>query len=140
MAMAREIPEESFQWRCTETAPSLAELTSRLAATSYRTLHSLKRERAIRPDELAKITDKEGLLEILGQSVAAVRLAVLETADEDLDLPIDHLGRRWSVRSLFLLLYAQLQEGLGQLAATATCAGIDPPWVKQRRAEQATED
>ena len=92
------------------------------------------------PEELKTIADKDRLIEILQQSGDAIRRAVIETPDEDLELPVDHLGRRWSVRSVFLLLYGQLQEGLGQIATTAECAGVDPPWVRDRRAEAATDD
>ncbi len=139
-AMVNQIPEQQLHSRCGDQSPSHAEQISGLLATGYSTLQSLDRELKIQPEELKKITDKKRLLTLLDHFADAVRRAVIETADADLNLPIDYLGRRWSVRSIFLLLYGQLQEGLGQISSASRCNGIDPPWVQQQRALEATDD
>ena len=50
------------------------------------------------------------------------------------------LGRRWTVRALFLALLGQSREALGHAAAHAEVLGVPPPWVRLRRASEASID
>jgi hypothetical protein len=118
----------------------LAELAAGMAATGYRTLQSLEREETVDVEAIADLRSREELVAALDDMTAAVRRALIEIPDGELELPVDHLGRRWSVRGILLLLQGQLHEQLGRLAGMAESGGVDPPWVRLRKIERAHPD
>ncbi len=140
LALAAEIPASRWAESPGPEVHPVGECFATLAAHSRRILVGM--ERPV-PDALADTqspADKAPTVEYLTAVLAAARRAVEETPDGGLEAPIDYLGRRWTVRALFLLLLAQTHEGLGHAAALAEVIGVPPPWVKHRRASEATGD
>ena len=157
LALAREVPAERWTERSGPEVHSLDECLAGIGAASRRILTGMEREAPPAPEDRGKPAaaggevgageqddeqedDKTRRLEELAAVFAAVRRAVEETPDDGLELPIDLLGRRWTVRALFLALLGQSREALGPAAAHAEVLGVPPPWIKQRRASEASID
>ncbi len=138
LALAGEIPAESYGQAT--GGHSLAECLSDLAAGSRRILLGMEREVPGAGGRRQAPVDKERVIRDLTAARDGVRRAVEVTPDESLGAPIDFLGRRWTVRALFLLLLGQTHEGLGHAAADAESLGIVPPWLRQKRVAEASED
>ncbi len=140
LALAGEIPAERWSERPGPEIHPPGECFAALAAASRRILAALERPVPAPPEDGGAAAGKAPTVEHLAAVLATARRAVEETPDDGLEAPIDYLGRRWTVRALFLLLLAQGHEGLGHAAALAEVLGIPPPWVKLRRASEASID
>ncbi len=149
LALVGEVPAASYDQ--VVGGHSLAECVGDLTAASRHILRGMGRK--LPPDrEVAKGEGaapvnpavaprrRDVLVEDLTATLDAVRRAVEATPDDGLSAPVDYLGRRWTVRALFLLLLGQTHEGLGHAAAHAESLGIVPPWVRQKRIAEADDD
>ena len=77
------------------------------------------------------VTDKARVVELLKQSLAHARSAVLATPDADLDKKVKIFGgAEASERAVIMIIGNHLHEHLGQSIAYARANGIVPPWSK----------
>ena len=71
------------------------------------------------------------MVELLKQSMAHARSAVLATPDADLDKKVKIFGgEEASERAVIMIIGNHLHEHLGQSIAYARANGITPPWSK----------
>ncbi len=139
LALAEEIPADRWTAAPDRSGHSLAECFTGLAVASRRILAGMEGEEPAAA-EAESAAEKSQIAGDLGAAFDAARRAVEQTPGEGLEAPVDFLGRRWTVRALFLLLLGQMHEGLGHAAAHAESAGIEPPWVKARRISDESGD
>ncbi len=138
LALAGEIPADRFAAASDPGVHSLAECFTGLTAASRRILAGMERNVPAAAAEAGSTVEKSRIVGDLTTTLDAVRLAVEQTPEDGLVAPIDFLGRRWTARALFLLLLGQMHEGLGHAVAHAEAAGIEPPWVREKRISEAT--
>ncbi len=139
MALAEHIPPASYTVSAAGRH-SLAECLSELSAASRRILRGLEAPVPAAGEGPESAAAKVRIIEDLTVTLDAAQQAVEQTPGAGLEAPIDFLGRRWTVRALFLLLLGQMHEGLGHAAAHAESLGIVPPWLREKRASEATDD
>jgi len=139
LALAGEIPAPRYASRPAPELHSLGECFAEMTAASRRILIGMDRP-APEAGEPSPEGEKKWVASELATVLDAVESAARETSDEDLEAPFDFLGRRWTTRALFLLLLGQVREGLGHVAAHAEDVGIVPPWLRQKRVSDASDD
>ncbi len=131
--LAEATPADKFSWRPMEGVRSVSEVYMHVAAANYSMLSGLGVEppAGIDPRNLETITDKARVVEILRQSNAAARQAVLG-APEDMERSVQMFGRPRTTRGVFFSLVNHLHEHLGQSIAYARMNRIVPPWTAER--------
>ncbi len=138
LLLARDLPAETYSASAGSEDHTLAGCLTDTVAASRRTLismHILK----MGSDEVRPI-EKDEIVDALAAALAEVRRGVEATSDEDLDLPVDYQGRRWTTRALFLAILTRHAEGLGHASAHADSLGHPPPWVREKRSSDAHDD
>ncbi len=139
LALAEDVPPASYTVSSADRH-SIAECLSDLSAASRRILRGMEAQVPAAGEDAEQAVDKASVVKDLTATLDAVRQAAEQTPGEELEAPIDFLGRRWTVRALFLLLLGQMHEGLGHAAADAESLGIVPPWLREKRASDASDD
>jgi uncharacterized damage-inducible protein DinB len=156
LALAEAFPAERYGWRPAETARSVSEVLVHLGAGG-RTLLVLLGVKA-EPDLYGKlegegvaqimamiarneslersITDKAEVLPLLRKSLNAMRTALTDTSDAELDRPEVFFGERTTVRRLYMRAVCHLHEHMGQLIAYARAMGLPAPWQAEHEARR----
>lgn len=131
--LAEATPADKFSWRPGEGVRSVSEVYMHVAAANYSMLSGLGVEppAGIDPRNLETITDKARVVEILRQSNAAARQAVLSAGD-DMERNVQFFGRQNTARGVLFALVNHLHEHLGQSIAYARINRIVPPWTAER--------
>jgi len=131
--LAEATPADKFSWRPGEGVRSVSEVYMHVAAANYSMLSGLGVEPPAGVDlrNLETITDKARVVEILRQSNAAARQAVLSAGD-DMERNVQFFGRQNTARGVLFALVNHLHEHLGQSIAYARINRIVPPWTAER--------
>jgi uncharacterized damage-inducible protein DinB len=132
--LAEAIPAEKYSWRPGEGVRSIGEVYAHIAAANYGVAHAFGMQAPSGLDFTAiqaAAADKAKITQLLKDSFAHLRQAILPINDGDMDKPQKMFGRQSTVRGAFMLIIGHSGEHLGQSIAYARVNGITPPWTEE---------
>jgi uncharacterized damage-inducible protein DinB len=139
IALAQAMPADKYTWRPAEDVRSVSEVFMHVAAANY----NLPKVFGFPPPAGFKVqgfdkstTDKTKVIEILKDSFAHMRQAVLNMPDSDVEKQLDWFGAKNTHRGVLLFILRHNAEHLGQSIAYARMNGIVPPWTEEQQAQQ----
>jgi uncharacterized damage-inducible protein DinB len=137
--LAEAVPAEKYSWRPGEGVRSIGEVYTHIAAANY----GVARAFGLQPPTgfdfkalAAASGDKAKVAQLLKESFAQLRQAVLATNESDMDKPQKMFGRDTTVRGAFMMVIGHFGEHLGQSIAYARVNGIVPPWTEEAQQQQ----
>jgi uncharacterized damage-inducible protein DinB len=137
--LADSVPAEKYSWRPAEGVRSIGEVYAHIAAANYGVARALGTEPPAGLDFKAIQTagnDKAKVTQLLRDSFAQVRRAILAISDSDMDKSQKMFGRQTTVRGAFIMVTGHFGEHLGQSIAYARVNGITPPWTEEAQQQQ----
>lgn len=137
--LAEAIPADKYAWRPADGVRSIGEVYAHISAANYGTARALGAQAPAGLDFKAIIAaggDKAKITQILKESFAHFRQAILAISDSDMDKPQKMFNRQTTVRGAFLMITAHFGEHLGQSIAYARVNGITPPWTEEAQQQQ----
>ncbi len=133
MALADAIPAGSYAWGPAPEVRSTAASFMHMAQANHQILQALGVEAPEGVDKMeAEIIEKDDVKAALEASFAAVKHAVTELADDDLDTLVPFFGGEWPKRQVLMLVAGHCHEHLGQAIVYARSMGVVPPWSQPR--------
>lgn len=139
ISLAEAMPAEKYPWRPGEGVRSVSAIYLHIASGNFGLPQAvgIQPPAGVDPRSLEKsTTDKAKVIEILKQSFAHAREAILKTSDADLDKPVKLFGQPATVREVFYVLGTHQHEHFGLCIAYARMNGVVPPWTAERQAQQ----
>jgi uncharacterized damage-inducible protein DinB len=135
--LANAFPADKYTWRPTDGVRSVSEVYMHIAGANFNIpqIAGVKKPANV-PKEIEKVTDKAQVIDLLKQSFAHAREALINTPDSDLDKPVKLFGTDSTVRGVYLLIATHAHEHLGQSIAYARMNKIVPPWTAAAQAQQ----
>jgi uncharacterized damage-inducible protein DinB len=137
--LAEAIPAEKYSWRPGEGVRSIGEVYAHITAANYGVAHAFGMQAPSGLDFKAiqaGAADKAKITQLLKDSFAHLRQAILPISDADMDKPQKMFGRQTTVRGAFLMIIGHFGEHLGQSIAYARVNGITPPWTEEAQQQQ----
>jgi len=137
--LAEAIPAEKYSWRPGEGVRSIGEVYAHITAANYGVAHALGMQAPSGLDFKAiqaAAADKAKITQLLKDSFAHLRQAILPISDADMDKPQKMFGRQTTVRGAFMMIIGHFGEHLGQSIAYARVNGITPPWTEEAQQQQ----
>ena len=137
--LAEAIPAEKYNWRPSPDVRSVSEVFLHVASANY---NLPKLIGTPPPDglEVSKLekstTEKAKVLEILKDSFAHERSAIMKMPDADLEKSMDWFGGKITERGILLFMTRHTAEHLGQSIAYARSIGVVPPWTEDQRRQE----
>jgi len=131
--LAEAVPADKYAWRPAPGVRSISEVYMHIVGgNSYiPSFIGVKPMEGIERGMEKSVTEKARVVELLKQSLAHARSAVLATPDADLDKKVKIFGgEEASERAVIMIIGNHLHEHLGQSIAYARANGITPPWSK----------
>src|SRR5229473_1695109 len=110
--LAEAIPADKYAWRPGEGVRSIGEVYGHISAANYGIARAL-------------------VTQVLKESFAHFRQAILAISDADMDKPQKMFNRQTTVRGAFVMITGHFGEHLGQSIAYARVNGITPPWTEE---------
>jgi uncharacterized damage-inducible protein DinB len=139
--LAEAIPADKYTWRPSPDVRSIAEVFLHVAAANYN-LPKLIGTPPPAGVDVAKLekstTDKAKVINILKDSFAHERDAIMKMPDADLDKSLDWFGGKNTERGILLFMTRHTAEHLGQSIAYARFIGVVPPWTEDQQRPQAS--
>ncbi len=128
--LADAMPKDAFGWRLTDEVRSVSEIYMHVASVNFYLARDLGVPLpADLPEEMEKnVTTKAEVILLFKESLDHVHQAVEKNADLGRELEL--LGRKRSVRSVFMIISGHAHEHLGQAIAYARAKGVVPPWSR----------
>lgn len=142
LRLAKAIPAEKYSWRPAQDVRSISEVFLHVAAANYNLpkLIGTPPPSGFNVQGFEKSTsDKERVLDILKNSFAHSRKAIVAMNDSDLDKSMDWFGGKNTERGILLFMTRHTAEHLGQSIAYVRSIGIVPPWTQDQLQEQASK-
>ena len=137
--LAEAIPAEKYSWRPGEGVRSIGEVYAHITAANYGVAHALGMQppsgldfKAIQ----AAAGEKAKITQLLKDSFAHLRQAILAISDGDMDKPQKMFGRQTTVRGAFTMIIGHFGEHLGQSIAYARVHAVTPPWTEEAQQQQ----
>lgn len=140
--LAAAIPADKYTWRPAEGVRSIGEVYAHVSAANYGVARALGTQPPAGLDfkaVMAAAGDKAKITQILKESFAHFRQAILAISDSDMDKPQKMFNQQTTVRGAFLMITAHFGEHLGQSIAYARVNGITPPWTEEAQQQKAAE-
>ncbi len=137
--LAEAIPAEKYSWRPGEGVRSIGEVYAHITAANYGVAHAFGMQAPAGLDFKAiqaAAADKAKITQLLKDSFAHLRQAILPISDADMDKPQKMFGRQTTVRGAFMMIIGHFGEHLGQSIAYARMNGITPPWTEEAQQQQ----
>jgi uncharacterized damage-inducible protein DinB len=131
--LAEAVPADKYSWRPAPGVRSISEVYMHIVGgNSYiPSFMGVKPMAGIERGMEKTVTDKAKVVELLKQSMAHARSAVLSIPDADLDKKVKIFGgQEVTQRATIMIIGNHLHEHLGQSIAYARANGITPPWSK----------
>ena len=131
--LAQAVPADKYSWRPAPGVRSISEVYMHIVGgNSYiPSFMGVKPMAGIERGMEKTVTDKARVVELLKQSLAHARSAVLSIPDADLDKKVKIFGgQEVTERATIMIIGNHLHEHLGQSIAYARANGIAPPWSK----------
>lgn len=131
VSLAEAIPAEKYSWRPEEGVRSISEVCMHVAGANFLLPRFIGVDPpgGLPPDMEKTVTDKARVIEVLKQSFAHIRQAVLKLSNSDLEKRVKYYGRETTVRDVLFSIANHCHEHLGQLIAYARTNGVVPPWT-----------
>ncbi len=140
--LAEAVPAEKYSWRPAEGVRSIGEVYAHIAAANYGLARALGTPlpAGIDPKSVMALAgDKAKILQVLKDSFAHFRGAILAIKDADLNNAQKMFGQDTTVRGAFFLVTGHFGEHLGQSIAYARQNGVVPPWTEERMKQEAAK-
>ena len=140
LRLADAIPEEKYNWRPSEGVRSIGDVYMHVATMNYGNARTLGTPLPARVDPkamLASAGDKTKVIQLLKDSFAHFRNAILAVKDSDLDKEIKTPRGQTTIRGSFFQISGSFGEHLGQSIAYARSLGIVPPWTAERQQQES---
>ena len=137
--LAEAVPPEKYSWRPGEGVRSIGEVYAHITAANYGVAHAFGMQAPSGLDFKAiqaAAADKAKITQLLKDSFAHLRQAILPISDADMDKPQKMFGRQTTVRGAFMMIIGHFGEHLGQSIAYARVNGITPPWTEEAQQRQ----
>jgi uncharacterized damage-inducible protein DinB len=137
--LAEAIPADKYAWRPSEGVRSIGEVYAHISAANYGVARALGTQPPAGLDFkaiMAAGADKAKVAQLLKESFAHFRQAILAISDADMDKPQKMFNRQTTVRGAFVLITGHFGEHLGQSIAYARVNGITPPWTEEAQQPQ----
>ena len=137
--LAEAVPAEKYAWRPGEGVRSIGEVYAHITAANYGVAHAFGMQPPTGLDFKAIQTaaaDKAKITQLLKDSFAHLRQAILAINDGDMNKPQKMFGRQTTVRGAFTVIIGHFGEHLGQSIAYARVNGITPPWTEEAQQQQ----
>lgn len=137
--LAEAVPAEKYAWQPGEGVRSIGEVYAHIATANYGIARALGTQLPAGLDFKtiqAKAGNKVELTQLLKESFAHFRQAILALNDADMDKPQKMFGRQTTVRGAFVMITGHFGEHLGQSIAYARVNGITPPWTEEAPQQQ----
>jgi uncharacterized damage-inducible protein DinB len=131
--LAEAVPADKYSWRPAPGVRSISEVYMHIVGgNSYiPSFMGVKPMAGIERGMEKSVTDKAKVVELLKQSMAHARSAVLSIPDADLDKKVKIFGgQEASERAVIMIIGNHLHEHLGQSIAYARANGVTPPWSR----------
>ena len=141
--LAEAVPAEKYSWRPAEGVRSIGEVFTHIATANYGIPRALGTPPPAGFDPKAiqaAATDKAKTAQLLKDSFAHFRQAILAINDGDMDKPQKMFGRQTTVRGAFIMITGHFGEHLGQSIAYARVNGITPPWTEEAQQQQKSAE
>ncbi len=152
IALAEAIPGDKYDWRTDEKARSVSEVFVHVSAGNFMLLDIVGTAAPVdlygqvpaqgsehfwglakRNDELEKnVREKTVVIDILKQSLQAVRKSFTESTDDELDRGQHFFGEQTTVRRVYLRQLVHTHEHMGQMIGYVRFMGLKPPWPDWR--------
>jgi uncharacterized damage-inducible protein DinB len=138
IALANAIPEEKYSWRPGQGVRSVKEVFLHIAYGNHLMLSiasgaekdSIKKAIEENTKKEQETVTRDRLVEILSESFAAVRKAMMDATGGALSRDVDFFGRKTTMRGVLSELDTHIAEHMGQAIAYARVNGIVPPWSR----------
>lgn len=137
--LAEAIPAGKYSWRPGEGVRSIGEVYAHITAANYGVARAFGMQHPTGLDFKAiqaAAADKAKIAQLLKDSFAHLRQAILAMNDGDMDKPQKMFGRQTTVRGAFIMIIGHFGEHLGQSIAYARVNGITPPWTEEAQQQQ----
>jgi uncharacterized damage-inducible protein DinB len=137
--LAEAVPADKYSWRPAEGVRSIGEVYTHIVAANYGIAGALGTKPPAGLDFKAiqaTSTEKAKVTQLLKDSFAHFRLAILAISDSDMDKPQKMFGRQTTMRGAFIMITGHFGEHLGQSIAYARMNGITPPWTEEAQQQQ----
>jgi uncharacterized damage-inducible protein DinB len=137
--LAEAIPAEKYSWRPGEGVRSIGDVYAHITAANYGVAHAFGMQAPSGLDFKAiqaAAADKAKITQLLKDSFAYLRQAILSVSDGDMDKPQKMFGRQTTMRGAFMMIIGHFGEHLGQSIAYARVNGITPPWTEEAQQQQ----
>lgn len=133
LALAREMPEETYTWSPGEDVFSVARVYMHIARYNFyypETSLGVAVPEDIDLETMEQITDKDKVLDLLERSIQHVREAVKQMPDAKLEASTELYGRTVDGWVVLLQLVSHMKEHVGQSIAYARMNEVVPPWSR----------
>jgi len=137
--LAEAVPAEKYSWRPGEGVRSIGEVFAHIVTANY----GIPRAFGTQPPPgfdpksvQAAAADKAKIAQLLKDSFAHFRQAILAINDADMDKAQKMFSRQTTVRGAFIMITGHFGEHLGQSIAYARVNGITPPWTEEAQRQQ----
>ena len=135
VALARAMPESTYDWSPAEGVASVARVYMHIARYSYMYPdQNLGRHTPVSAAEYTRwedeVSDQAQVVEILEASMQYVRSLAAEMSVSDLETETILYGRDVGEWAVLFQLIAHMNEHLGQSIAYARMNGVVPPWSR----------
>ena len=140
--LAEAVPADKYSWRPGEGVRSIGEVFTHVATANYGIprVFGTPPPAGFDPKAIqAAATDKAKTVQLLKDSFAHFRQAILAINDADMDKPQKMFGRQTTVRGAFIMITGHFGEHLGQSIAYARVNGITPPWTEEAQQQKAAD-
>lgn len=138
VSLAEAIPPEKYSWRPEEGVRSISEVYMHVAGANFLLPRFIGVDPpgGLPPDMEKTVTDKARVIEVLKQSFAHIRQAVLKLSNSDLEKRVKYYGRETTARDVLFSIANHCHEHLGQSIAYARTNGVVPPWTASAETKQ----
>jgi uncharacterized damage-inducible protein DinB len=131
IALAEATPPEKFSWRPAAGVRSIGEVYMHIAIANFYLLSVTGvKEPAVTTDLEKTVTAKADVIDWLGRSLDAVKMARAQLKPGDLQHKVKISGKTVAVDGMYLRIIVHANEHMGQSVAYARMNGIVPPWSK----------
>ena len=140
--LAEATPADKYTWRPAPDVRSIGEVYLHVAAANYNLPHLIGTDppAGFKAQGFDKsTTDKAKIIEILNDSFAHTRQAVIKMPDADLEKQLDWFGGKNTERGILLFMIRHMAEHLGQSIAYARMVGVVPPWTEDAQKAKKAE-
>lgn len=131
LSLAKAMPAEKYSWRPEEGVSSVEEVYTHIAHYNfYYPNNSLGTSIPdhINVDNIESITGKEGVVQILEQSINYVTEQVEAMDNSKFEEQTELYGRTVNGQAVLMQLITHMSEHVGQSVAYARMNGVVPPW------------